>query len=126
MIYPTLRYRDAVKAIDWLAEAFGFEKSDVTLTPDGRVAHAELRLDDGIVMVNSAPEDYSYTPSADFKYVPCSLYIALSDVDGHHDRARAAGAEITMELTDMDYGSREYSARDLEGNHWHFGTYRPA
>ncbi|MCE7007551.1 VOC family protein [Kibdelosporangium philippinense] len=125
MIYPTLRYRDAVKAVDWLVEAFGFEKSSVNLTPDGTIAHAELRFDDGIIMLNSAPDDFDYTPSADFKYVPASLYIAVSDVDAHYDRAKAAGAEITMPLTDMDYGSREYSARDFEGNHWHFGTYRP-
>jgi uncharacterized glyoxalase superfamily protein PhnB len=39
---------------------------------------------------------------------------------------RAAGAEIRRELEDMEYGSREYSARDLEGHSWHFGTYRPA
>ena len=30
-----------------------------------------------------------------------------------------------MELTDQDYGSREYAARDPEGNLWSFGTYRP-
>jgi uncharacterized glyoxalase superfamily protein PhnB len=30
-----------------------------------------------------------------------------------------------MELTDQDYGSREYAARDPEGNVWCFGTYRP-
>lgn len=46
--------------------------------------------------------------------------------DGHHDRAVAAGAEIVMGLTDQDYGSREYAARDSEGNLWCFGTYRPS
>lgn len=126
MIFPTLRYRDAAKAIDWLADAFGFEKSAVTPTPDGKVAHAELKLGEGFVMVSSAPDDFSYTPPRDFKHAPISLYLDVSEVDAHHDRAKAAGAEITMELTDMDYGSREYSARDLEGNHWHFGTYRPS
>ena len=39
--------------------------------------------------------------------------------------AKAAGAEITRELQDMDYGSREFSARDPEGNVWSFGTYDP-
>ncbi len=40
-------------------------------------------------------------------------------------RAREAGAEIVRELEDQDYGSRDYSARDFEGNLWSFGTYRP-
>jgi len=30
------------------------------------------------------------------------------------------------ELHDTDYGSRDYAARDPEGNVWSFGTYRPA
>lgn len=125
MIYPTLRYLDAVKAIDWLVAAFGFEKAAVHLTDDGKVGHAELRYGTGIVMVNNAPDGFDASRPADFRLSPCSLYLAVSDVDAHHDRAKAAGAEITVALTDMDYGSREYSARDLEGNHWHFGTYEP-
>jgi uncharacterized glyoxalase superfamily protein PhnB len=124
MIFPTLRYRDAVKAIDWLVEAFGFEKSAVHLTEEGTVGHAELRYGKGLVMLNSASGELAAVPG-DFKLTACSLYVPVSDVDAHHDRARAAGAEITMPLTDMDYGSREYSARDLEGNHWHFGSYMP-
>ncbi|ALG12887.1 VOC family protein [Kibdelosporangium phytohabitans] len=124
MFYPTLRYRDAVKAVDWLVEAFGFEKAAVDLTPDGRIAHAELRYGDGIVMVGEAPDGFADTSHDDFRHVRCTVYTAVSDVDAHHDRA-AAGAEITYPLTDQPYGSRDYSARDPEGNHWHFGTYKP-
>ena len=40
-------------------------------------------------------------------------------------RARAAGARIVREPADTDYGSRDYAARDPEGNLWSFGTYRP-
>jgi uncharacterized glyoxalase superfamily protein PhnB len=54
-----------------------------------------------------------------------SVYVVVEDPDRHHDRAREAGARIERELTDQDYGSREYTARDPEGNLWSFGTYRP-
>ena len=54
-----------------------------------------------------------------------SIYVAVEDADAHYARARAAGAETTRELQDTPYGSREYSARDVEGNTWSFGTYRP-
>jgi uncharacterized glyoxalase superfamily protein PhnB len=47
------------------------------------------------------------------------------DPDALHQRAVAAGAPIVRELSDTDYGSREFAARDLEGNLWSFGTYRP-
>ena len=49
----------------------------------------------------------------------------MDDVDAHHERAVAAGAEVVMELTDQEYGSREYAIRDPGGNVWTFGTYRP-
>jgi uncharacterized glyoxalase superfamily protein PhnB len=55
---------------------------------------------------------------------PSTTYIAVDEVDSLHDRARDAGAEISMELTDQDYGSRDFAARDPEGNVWSFGTYR--
>jgi uncharacterized glyoxalase superfamily protein PhnB len=53
------------------------------------------------------------------------LYVVVEDADAHHDRAKAAGAEIVMAPRDTDYGSRDYAAKDPEGNTWYFGTYRP-
>ena len=55
-----------------------------------------------------------------------SLYIVVADPDAHHARAVAAGAEVVRELTDTDYGSREYGVHDPEGNSWSFGTYDPS
>ena len=49
----------------------------------------------------------------------------MDDPDAHHDRAKASGADIVMELTDQPNGSREYAAEDPEGNVWSFGTYDP-
>jgi uncharacterized glyoxalase superfamily protein PhnB len=46
----------------------------------------------------------------------------VQDVDAHHARARAAGAEITTEPADQSYGARSYSATDPEGHVWHFQT----
>jgi uncharacterized glyoxalase superfamily protein PhnB len=54
-----------------------------------------------------------------------SLYVIVDDPDAHHARAAAAGARIVRDLVDEPYGSREYSARDPEGNLWSFGTYDP-
>jgi uncharacterized glyoxalase superfamily protein PhnB len=54
-----------------------------------------------------------------------SIYIYVPEVDAHYGRAKAAGADIVMEIKDTEYGSRDYSAKDPEGNLWHFGTYLP-
>ncbi|MDF3292698.1 VOC family protein [Streptomyces silvisoli] len=51
-------------------------------------------------------------------------YVTTADPDTVYRRAVAAGAEITNELHETDYGSRDFTAVDPEGNLWHFGTYR--
>ncbi|MGH2963648.1 MAG: VOC family protein [Solirubrobacterales bacterium] len=133
-IYPCLGYRDAKAAIRWLCEAFGFEERMVHPGEDREVAHAELGLGPGIIMLGSANDDMAEVDTdaltaggePDFSRIPFALYVAVEDVDTHCERARAAGAEIVREPTATDYGSREYACRDLEGNVWSFGTYRPA
>jgi uncharacterized glyoxalase superfamily protein PhnB len=119
--YPSLRYDDAPAAIEWLERAFGFEREMVVEEGEGRIAHAQLRYGDGMVMLGSERDD-GWGPHAGRSWV----YVAVEDdVDAHYERAKAAGAEVVREPTDQDYGSRDYSVRDPEGNIWSFGTYRP-
>jgi uncharacterized glyoxalase superfamily protein PhnB len=118
--YPALRYRDAPAAIDWLQRAFGFEPKEVHENPDGTIAHAELSFGDGLVMLGSAKPDMSGE-----RIGLGSTYVAADGIDELHDRAVAAGAEIVRALEDTDYGSRDFTATDPEGNTWSFGTYRP-
>jgi uncharacterized glyoxalase superfamily protein PhnB len=122
--YPCLLYRDAPAAIEWLERAFGFEEKMVVPGPDGTIAHAELSYGDGIVMLGSASN--ASASAAGQAPGPQSIYVAVEDADAHHDRAKAAGAEVFRELVDTDYGSRDYGALDPEGHQWNFGTYRPA
>jgi len=121
-VIPALRYRDAAAAIDWLERAFGLERDMVVAGPDGTVAHAQLRHGCGMVMLASGTDDspWPQPPGG------AGVYLVVDDPDAHHARAVDAGAQIVMALTDQDYGSREYAARDPEGNLWSFGTYRPA
>lgn len=122
-IYPSLRYRDARAAIAWLAEAYGFETREVHADDAGTVHHAELSGFGGIVMLGTEPEggDPTWGSHAGQSW----LYLSTDDPDALHARAVAAGATIVRELVDTDYGSREFSTRDLEGNVWSFGTYAP-
>jgi uncharacterized glyoxalase superfamily protein PhnB len=120
-IYPTIRYDDAPAAIRFLTTAFGLIAQEVDEGSDGAVNHALLRHGPSLVMISSRRPGPSI-----FDQGSCCLYLAVDDPDAHHSRATAAGAEIVFELTDQPYGSREYAARDPEGNIWAFGTYRPA
>jgi uncharacterized glyoxalase superfamily protein PhnB len=119
--YPSLRYEDAPAASEWLQRAFGFEEAMVVEEGKGVIAHAQLRYGDGLIMLGTERDD-GWGPHAGQSWV----YVAVEgDVDEHYERARAAGAEVLREPTDQDYGSRDYSVRDPEGNIWSFGTYRP-
>jgi len=119
-IYPSMRYRDALAAIEWLERAFGFKRHVVYEGAAGTVDHAELGYGQGLVMLGSVrDEDEHRRPGRGWAYV------VVEDIQAHHDRAKAAGAEIVDGPQVQDYGSF-YAARDLEGNLWSFGTYRPA
>jgi uncharacterized glyoxalase superfamily protein PhnB len=125
-IFPAIRYRDAPAALEWLKEAFGAEEKAVYRGEDGAIHHAELTIGEGIVMFGQHDAAGKLGGGApDALASTMSLYIVVPDPDSHHARAAAAGATVVRELEDMDYGSREYSVRDPEGNLWSFGTYDP-
>ena len=124
-VFPTLHYREAEAAIDWLCTAFGFERLLVVPGEHRTIVHAELRLGPGVVMLGSMHDGAGETPSPREASALQGIYVAVDDPDAHYARAKAAGAEIVQELHDTDYGSRGYTARDLEGYVWSFGTYRP-
>jgi uncharacterized glyoxalase superfamily protein PhnB len=124
-ISPALLYTDAKAAIRQLTEAFGFtELSVYESDEDGTVLHAELVQGNGVVMLGSKGRGGVFD-TAMGNAGPTGVYVVVDDVDAHHRRAVEHGAEILMPPTDQDYGSRDYMARDIEGNIWSFGTYGP-
>ncbi len=128
-IIPTLRYRNAMKAIDWLCAAFGFEKQAV-YADGGTVQHAQLTFGNGMVMIGSADTATAagsrfVQPSEIGGRETQSACVIVADADAHFSRAKAAGAEIVDPLEEKDYGGKGYSCRDIEGHLWWFGTYDP-
>ncbi|MFD5620332.1 VOC family protein [Streptomyces yangpuensis] len=123
-ICPTLVYRDAKAAIKLLTEAFGFSQVAVYEGDDGSVVHAELAYGNGVVMLGSTGTGGAFDKAMEGAG-PAGVYVVVDDVDAHHLRAVEHGVEILMGPTDQDYGSRDYMARDGEGNIWSFGTYAP-
>lgn len=125
-IYPTFRYRDAARMIEWLKEAFGFTTHVVYADDSGVIQHAQLALGSSMIMVGTVRDDaYGKMVGAPGENAGKSVYVAIDDTDALFVRVKAAGAEILEGLTDRDYGSREFICRDPEGNVWSFGTYWP-
>src|SRR5690606_12539093 len=94
------------------------------------VHHAQLTFGNGMIMLSSVqpggewgaaiaqPEDIGRRETQ----APC---VVVADADAHYARAKAAGAEIVIDIADQDYGGRGYACRDPEGHYWWFGTYDP-
>jgi len=115
-VIPAPRYHDAKRAIAFLCDAFGFERQAVYEGEGGVIEHAQLTFGNGMLMLGS---------ERDTAYGRLMKSPREADADAHYARAKAAGAEIVIELTTQDYGGRDYTARDPEGHIWTFGTYDP-
>jgi uncharacterized glyoxalase superfamily protein PhnB len=128
-IVPTLRYRDVAAAIDWLCEAFRFERHAIVTGEDGTVRYAELTFGRGIIMV--VPADGSDLDA--FMKQPSDVggaetqicYLFVADAPAHCAQAKRAGADIILDIEDADGKGSGYTCRDPEGHVWNFGTYDP-
>lgn len=121
-VWPTLQARDAHALIEFLVDTFGFRKTAVYADGD-QVAHAELGWPEGGgIMLGS------YKPDGEWSREPGTggMYVVTDHVDELYARVVNSGAKIVQEITDQDYGNREFAAADPEGNLWSFGPYRGA
>ena len=124
-IWPSIMYIDARAAIDFLERAFGFTTSLVVPndTGDTIVEHCQMLGPEGggIMLGTVNRPDNKFSQRVDGAVV--STYVVTSSPDALFDRAVAAGGEVFHPLEDQDYGSRDFSILDPEGNIWSFGTY---
>ncbi len=121
-VYPSLTYRDLEAALEFLEQAFGLEPEVLGTDEQGAIRHAAVRHGEGLVLLQPDLPDQLHGTHLGQGWV----YVAVTDPDGHFERARAAGATTLGEPHDALEGRmRGYSARDLEGNLWSFGTDRP-
>ncbi|OYY78022.1 MAG: hypothetical protein B7Y43_08830 [Sphingomonas sp. 28-62-20] len=124
-LFSTLRYRDPRAAIDWLEQAFQFQRHFVA-EEAGEVVHAQMRFGDDMIMLgpDHADDKYGMHSPLGLNGTNQCVYVAVAgDLDEAADRARSAGATIVTPPYDTPYGSREFSCKDLEGHVWSFGTY---
>lgn len=119
-VFPCLTFRDAKASIEWLERVLGAERVAVYEDGDGRVAHAEIRIGSSLIMAGDETAGSKATPPG-----VSVVYVVVEDADAAYGRARAAGAEVT-EPVDQDYGSRDVTVTDPDGNRWSLGTYKGA
>ena len=119
-VFPCLTFRDARASIDWLERVLGAERVAVHEDDQGRINHAEVRIGESIVMCGDERAGSMATPSG-----AGVVYVVVPDADAAYERARAGGADVSAPV-DQDYGSRDITVTDPDGNRWSLGTYAGA
>ncbi len=128
-VVPFLGYEDCAAAADWLVAAFGFEEIE-RIDEEGEVTHVTLRVGSGLVFLGHPGASYvnprhlreqceAAARMYDVPWVVDGVWVAVDDLDGHLDRARAGGARILSEPERTPHG-RQYRVEDLEGHRWMF------
>lgn len=106
---PALSYtQDVGTVVEWLVGAFG-----VTERFRAGEAHAQIAFGDGGCLISGLRSDLVIGNAS-------HMTIRVPDLDAIYERAKAFGAEITMEPETFFYGERQFGARDLGGHLWYF------
>jgi MerR family transcriptional regulator, thiopeptide resistance regulator len=121
-VIPLLVCADIEAQHDFLVKVLGFQSAGIERLADGRVVHAEVRAGSRRFWLHRIDEAGKLVPPARLGAASGGIVVHVDDVDAHHDRVRATGAEILSEPTDQDYGQREYGVRDPEGHVWWIAT----
>ena len=129
-VIPMLAYADGPAALDWLTRVFGFRERTRVLGEDGRLAHGELEIGGGMIMVATPSPDYEGPRQhrahcqqaqrwSNVPWVIDGVLVHVKDVASHFARAKREGAHILSPLEPGPPASR-YRAEDIEGHRWMF------
>lgn len=111
---PYLVLDGAASTIDFLKKAFGAEELRRFPGEDGRLMHAEVRIDDTVIMMGDSTESWAPVPAHVHMYVP--------DVDAVYEKALAAGAESVQQPSKKDDADKRGGVRDPQGTTWWIAT----
>jgi uncharacterized glyoxalase superfamily protein PhnB len=112
---PYFIINGAQKFIDLMKEIFGAEELRRYDQPTGRIMHAEIKIDDSVIMLGDSSEKYPPVKLVMHVYVP--------DVDKTFDKAIKAGCEIVEHPKEREGDTdRRATFKDFAGNLWSVGT----
>ena len=123
-VTPYLVVDNASEAIAFYTRAFGAKELYRMPMPDGKIAHAEFRVGDAIVMIADEAPDQGYRSPKSLGGSGVSLMFYVDDVDAVAKRALAEGLEVLRPVQDQFYGDRSGNFRDPFGHLWTIGTHK--
>ena len=122
-VTPYMAVRDAVAAIDFYQRAFGAELTLKLDMPDGKIAHAEIKIGDSILMLSEENPEWGNQSPQTLGGSPVFMMIYVPDSDAAFEKAIAAGATPVRPVEDQFYGDRSGTLKDPFGFQWTLSTH---
>ena len=122
-VTPYLVIRDAARAIDFYKRALGATETFRFNGPDGKIAHAEIKMGDSVIMLADEMPDSEHRGPQTLGGTAVSLMVYVEDVDSQVKRAVDAGARIKQPVKDQFYGDRSGTLEDPFGHVWTIATH---
>ena len=121
---PYIVVSDAARALDFYKQAFGAVEMGRFPTPDGRIAHADIKIGDSRLMLSDEfPVSFCRTPEA-LGGTTTTIWVYAEDVDAMFNRAVHAGATVKAPLKDQFWGDRTGHLADPFGHIWVLATHK--
>lgn len=114
-VTPFLTVDGAHRLLDFLVQVFDAQIVDKTERPDGKLAHAAVRIGDSSIELAEATDQFGAMEGA--------VHIFVPDVDDTHRWALENGGQEIHGPMEMDYGERASAIKDVGGNHWYIATH---
>ena len=122
-ITPYLIVDDAKGAMEFYQRAFGAAVVLQLDRPDGKVAHAEVKLGDSMIMLADEASEMGYHSAKAIGGSPVKILLYIENVDAVFNRAVEAGAEVVSPVKDQFYGDRSGALKDPFGHSWTIATH---
>jgi len=120
---PYLACRNAAKALEFYAKAFGATEQMRMAAPDGKIGHAEIKIGNALIMLSDEYPEMKVQSPQTIGGTPVGIHVYVPDVDALNERAIAAGATVEREIANQFYGDRSVTLSDPFGHRWFFATH---
>ena len=122
-VTPYLAIDGASAAIDFYKKAFGATERMRMGGPGGKIGHAEIEIEGGLIMLADEYPDMDFRSPKALGGSPVTVHMYVADVDAFCARAAAAGATVLRPVADQFYGDRSCQLKDPFGHTWSFATH---
>jgi PhnB protein len=122
-VTPYLIINGAAQALEFYKRAFGASETVRMPDPKGRIAHAEIKIGDSMIMLADEHHEMGHRGPRTLGGTSVSILLYVPDVDTVFDRAIKAGAKSQRPVADQFYGDRMGTLEDPFGHVWTIGTH---